>query len=71
VSHDRVGRTYEFRVVGRLSGHALQAFAGMDVTEVPAKTIMCISMADDGEVHATLALIESLGLQLLSMDRVT
>jgi hypothetical protein len=64
------GRQYEFRVLGRLSGHALHAFAGMHVTEVPAETIICASMADDGEVHATLAMIESVGLQLLSMDRV-
>jgi hypothetical protein len=64
------GGQYEFRVLGRLSGHALHAFVGIDVTEVPDETIICASVADDGEVHATLAMIESLGLQLLSMDRV-
>ena len=42
----------------------------MDVTEVPAQTIICAIMADDGEVRTTLALIESLGLRLLSIDQV-
>jgi hypothetical protein len=63
-------RRYEFHVRGRLSGHTLRAFAGMDVTEVPAQTIICAIMADDGEVHTTLAVIESLGLPLLSIEQV-
>jgi hypothetical protein len=49
-------RLYEFRVLGRLSDHTLHAFANMDVTEVPAQTIICRRIADDGEVNTTLAL---------------
>jgi hypothetical protein len=62
-------RLYEFRVLGRLSDHTLHAFANMDVTEVPAQTVIC-ARADDGEVNTTLALIESLGLRLLSIEQV-
>jgi hypothetical protein len=63
-------RQYEFRVRGRLSTHTLHAFPGVDVTEVPAQTIICAIMTDDGEVRTTLALIESLGLRLLSIEQV-
>jgi hypothetical protein len=42
----------------------------MDVTEVPAQTIICARMTDNGEVNTTLALIESLGLRLLSIEQV-
>jgi hypothetical protein len=63
-------RLYEFRVLGRLSDHTLHAFANMDVTEVPAQTVICARNAYDGEVNTTLALIESLGLRLLSIEQV-
>jgi hypothetical protein len=42
----------------------------MDVTEVPAETIISTTLTDDGEIHAVLALIQSLGLNVISVERV-
>ena len=69
---DRVSeRQYEFRVLGRLSGKTREAFTNMEVTEVPAETIISTSLADDGDIHAVLALIQSLGLNVISVERVS
>jgi len=68
---DRVSeRQYEFRVLGRLSEKTREAFTNMEVTEVPAETIISTSLADDGEIHAVLALIQSLGLNVISVERL-
>jgi len=53
-------RRYEFRIAGSLSEHARAAFAGMDVTAVPAETVISGQVDDDG-VQRVLALIQSLG----------
>ena len=63
------GRRYEFRLAGRLSERARDAFAGMDVVEVPAQTVLT-GTVDDAEMHSVLALIQSLGLQVVSMQRL-
>jgi hypothetical protein len=63
-------RQYEFRVLGRLSANARHAFVGMEVTEVPAETVISTGVADDSDIHAVLALIQSLGLQVVSIERV-
>jgi hypothetical protein len=63
------GRRYEFRLAGRLSERARDAFAGMDVVEVPAQTVLT-GTVDDAEMHSILALIQSLGLQVVSMQRL-
>lgn len=62
-------RTYEFRVVGRLSERARSAFTGMQVREVPAETVISGELADDGGVQEVLALIQSLGLHMVSVRR--
>ena len=64
-------RQYEFRVLGRLSEKTRQAFADMDVTEIPAETIISTSLADDGDIHRVLTLIQSLGLNVISVERVS
>ena len=64
-------RQYEFRVLGRLSEKTREAFTNMEVTEVPAETIISTSLADDGDIHAVLALIQSLGLNVISVERVS
>ena len=61
---------YEFRVMGRLSERTRQAFADMDVTEIPAETVISTTLADDREIHAVLELIQSLGLNVISVERV-
>ena len=69
---DRVSEPqYEFRVLGRLSEKTREAFANMEVTEVPAETIISTTLADDGEMHTVLALIQSLGLNVISVERVS
>ena len=68
---DRVlERQYEFRVLGRLSETTREAFTNIEVTEVPAETIISTRLAD-GEIHAVLALIQSLGLNVISVERVS
>jgi hypothetical protein len=63
------GSRYAFRVSGRLSERVREAFATMDVVEVPAETV--ISGALEGEqVHEVLALIQALGLHVVSVQRV-
>jgi hypothetical protein len=69
---DRVSeQQYEFRVLGRLSEETRQALVDMDVTEIPAETIISTAVADDGAIHAVLALIQSLGLNVISVERVS
>ena len=61
---------YEFRIVGRLSDRARAAFPDMDVREVPAETVMCGTLAEDGGLQDVLFLIQSLGLEVVSVRRI-
>jgi hypothetical protein len=63
------GRRYEFRLAGRLSERARDAFAGMDVAEVAAQTVLT-GTVDDAQMHSVLALIQSLGLHVVSLQRL-
>jgi hypothetical protein len=63
------GRRYEFRIAGRLSERARSAFHGMDIADVPAETVISGMVDDDGGVQQVLALIQSLGLTLVSVHR--
>jgi hypothetical protein len=62
---------YEFRVSGRLSVGAREAFVGMELFEVPAETMISGDIADDGGVQDVLALIQSMGLQVVSLRRAS
>jgi hypothetical protein len=64
-------RQYEFRVLGRLSEKTRQLLPNTEVTEIPAETIISTTLADDGELHAILTLIQSLGLNVISVERVS
>jgi hypothetical protein len=64
-------RQYEFRVLGRLSEKTRQLFPDMEVTEIPAETVISTTLTDDNELHAVLALIQSLGLNVISVERVS
>jgi hypothetical protein len=44
-------RRYEFRITGKLSQEARSAFAGLDVAEVPAETMISGDVDDDGDVQ--------------------
>ena len=61
---------YEFRITGKLAEQARSAFPGMNVAEVPAETVISGDVNDDGGVQEVLTMIQSLGLQLISVLRV-
>jgi len=63
------GRRYEFRIAGRLPERARAAFAGMDVAEVPAETVISGEVANDDRVQEVLTLIQSLGLEVVAVRR--
>lgn len=62
-------RRYEFRVVGRLPERARDTFRGMEITEIPSETVICGEIASDSGVQDVLTLIQSLGLQVVSVQR--
>jgi hypothetical protein len=62
------GRRYEFRISGSLSEPARSAFRGMEVADVPAETVISAVVDADG-VQEVLALIQSLGLEVVSVRR--
>ena len=68
---DAVPARYEFRILGRLSERARAAFGGMEFHEVPAETVISGDVAADGGVQEVLALIQSLGLQVVAVRRTS
>ena len=62
-----VKHQYEFRITGRLPQTVRDAFTGMKVVEVPAETLISGEVGKDRDVLDVLALIQSLGLRLLSV----
>jgi hypothetical protein len=64
------GRRYEVRVSGRLSQRARDAFASMDVDEVTAETVISGQVDQDEQLHELLAVVQSLGLHVVSVQQV-
>jgi hypothetical protein len=64
------GRRYEVRVSGRLSQRARDAFASMDVAEVTAETVISGQVDHDEQLHELLAVVQSLGLHVVSVQQV-
>jgi hypothetical protein len=64
-------RRYEFRVAGRLSERAQGAFADMAVNDAPPETIIAGDVIDDSHLHGVLALIQNLGLHVVSVNEVS
>jgi hypothetical protein len=64
-------RRYEFRIIGRLSERARAALSGMEVHDVPAETVISGDVAEDGGVQEVLMLIQSLGLEVVSVRRTS
>jgi hypothetical protein len=64
-------RRYEFRITGRLSARARGAFLGMEVREVPAETVISGDVAEEGGVQEVLKLIQSLGLEVVSVRQTS
>jgi hypothetical protein len=63
-------RRYEFRVDGLLSERVRVAFPDMTIYDVPPETIIKGTVVDDSHLHGVLALIQSLGLRLVSVNEV-
>ncbi|HEY0813870.1 MAG TPA: hypothetical protein VGE11_11385 [Pseudonocardia sp.] len=61
-------RRYEFRVAGRLSERAQCAFTDMAVHDAPPETIISGDVVDDAHLHGVLALIQNLGLHVVSVN---
>ena len=64
------GRRYEVRVSGRLSQRARDAFASMDVDAVTAETVISGQVDQDEQLHELLAVVQSLGLHVVSVQQV-
>ena len=63
-------RRYEVRVTGRLSQRAQAAFADMEVFEVTAETVISGLVHQDEQLHELLAVVQSLGLHVVSVQQV-
>jgi hypothetical protein len=65
-----VSSRYEFRVAGRLSDRTRGAFADMVVRDAPPETIVYADVLDESHLHGVLALIQDLGLHVVSLHEV-
>ncbi|WP_222263312.1 hypothetical protein [Modestobacter marinus] len=63
-------RRYEVRVSGLMSQRARDAFVGMDGVEVTAETVICGLVHHDEQLHEILAMVQSLGLHVVSVQQV-
>jgi hypothetical protein len=61
---------YEVRVNGRLSERARRAFCAMDVTLVPAQTIVFGNLPEVTGLADLLALCRAMGLEVVSVRRL-
>jgi hypothetical protein len=64
-------RRYEVRVTGQLSQRARDAFVGLDVAEVTAETVISGLVHQDEQLHELLAMVQSLGLHVVSVQQVS
>lgn len=63
-------RRYEFRVAGLLSERTRGAFPEMTVVDAPPETIILGEVIDESHLHGLLALIQDLGLRVVSVNQV-
>jgi len=61
---------YEVRVNGRLSERARRAFCAMDVTLVPAQTVVFGNLPEATGLADLLALCRAMGLEVVSVRRL-
>ena len=59
---------YELRVAGWMSERACLAFPDMHVIPVPPQSIIYGQVADDAHLHELLALCQTMGLRVISLD---
>jgi hypothetical protein len=61
---------YQFRVAGRPSDRTRGAFPDMLLVEAPPETIIYGEVIDEAHLHGVLALIQDLGLHVVSVHEV-
>lgn len=62
---------YEIRIKGRLSDTLTVAFGEFTSAVKPAETVMRGEVRDQSELHAVLDRIQSLGLELIEVRRIS
>jgi hypothetical protein len=62
---------YEFRIKGRLSDALCGEFEDFTAAVRPAETVMRGEVRDQSELHGVLDRIQSLGLELIEVRRVS
>jgi hypothetical protein len=65
-----VSSHYEFRVAGRLSDRTRGAFPEMVLVEAPPETIIYGEVIAQAHLHGVLAVIQDLGLHVVSLHEV-
>ena len=66
-------RRVEFRIAGHLSERTRGAFTDlgdMAVEDAPPETVISGEVVDDAQLHGVLALIQSLGLRVVSLHQM-
>jgi hypothetical protein len=61
---------YEFRVDGRLTDQAREAFCDMRIEEAPAGATICGEVIDESHLFGIMAQCRTLGLVVVSAHRV-
>jgi hypothetical protein len=62
--------TYEFRVEGRLTDQAREAFCDMDIEEVSVGTALVGNVIDEAHLLGIMAQCRTLGLIVISAHRI-
>jgi hypothetical protein len=65
-----VSSHYEFRVAGRLSDRTRGAFPDMVLVDAPPETIIYGDVVDEAHLYGVLAVIQDLGLHVVSLHEV-
>ena len=60
-------RRYEFRVDGRLSDAAREAFVDMRIVEAPQQTVLDGDVLDESHLHGIIAQFQALGITVVSV----
>jgi hypothetical protein len=63
-------RRYEFRVDGRLSEEAREAFADMQIGEVPLQTVLDGEVLDESHLRGIIAQFRTLGITVASVHPI-
>lgn len=62
---------YEFRVDGRLTDQAREAFCDMRIEEMPSGAMLCGDVIDESHLLGIMAQCRTLGLVVVSAHRVS